>query len=435
MPSLSTRLSPALPLIAIACLGAASEACMPYPENEPFAARESSMPAWIEAEARTLRHHVQLTFPDRFYKAGEPYFSPEGDRLIFQAIEPLASGEEPPEIFSMYVADVMQDSVGQIDGIDNVRCISPPGSANTCGWFDPHDRQIVYFASTLTPPATMPQGGYDRKTGKYVWAKPAEMRIFRCDLRRPAGSAQSLELIAGDTNAYQAEGALSPDGRHIVYCSLETGDGDLYIKDLQTGRTVCVVQKPGYDGGPFFSPDGRRICYRSDRRGNSLLQLFVADLAFDENGSVIGIEREHQLTDNPHVNFGPYWHCDGRHLVYATTELGFRNFEVFIIDADPGDLPGSAGPLKYGTRKRRVTFAAGADVLPTLSHDGRRMVWTSQRGESGRSQLWAADFIIELDPEPQMGRGHHGGHPSGSHADPPSGPSSRAGHGHPSGDS
>jgi len=191
------------------------------------------------------------------------------------------------------------------------------------------------------------------------------------------------------------------------------------------------VQKPGYDGGPFFSPEGRRICYRSDRSGNSLLQLFVADLKFDESGSIIGIEREHQLTDNAHVNFGPYWHCGGRHLIYATTEVGFRNFEVFVIDADPGDLPGSTGSLKYGTRKRRVTVADRADVLPTLSHDGKRMIWTCQRGEDGRSQLWVADFVVQLDGQPKMGGGHPGSRHSGPPKGPASRPASRPGQGHP----
>jgi len=381
--------------------------------------------AWAEAEAGTLRNHVQLTFADQFHKAGEPYFSPDGDRIIFQAIEPQADVDEPEEIFTMYLADVLRDGDGRITGIDNIRQLSPEGSSNTCGWFDPHDRNIVYFASTLTPPAPGPRSGYDRESGRYTWAKPPEMRIFRCDLRRPAGSASSLELIAGDTKAYQAEAALSPDGRHMVYCSLETGDGDLYVKDLHTGRTVCAVRKPGYDGGPFFSPDGRRLCYRSDRNSNSRLQLFVADLEFDETGSVIGIEREHQLTDNEHVNFGPYWHCDGRHLIYATTEMGFRNFEVFIIDADLGDLPGSTGSVKYGTRKRRITHAERADVLPTLSHDGKTMIWTCQRGEDGRSQLWAADLVIELDPRPEPGGQHPGGHPGAA-----SGPASRRGAGH-----
>ena len=31
----------------------------------------------------------------------------------------------------------------------------------------------------------------------------------------------------------------------------------------------------GYDGGPFFSPDEKMICYRSDRQLNDLLQIYV----------------------------------------------------------------------------------------------------------------------------------------------------------------
>jgi Tol biopolymer transport system component len=386
---------------------------------------ESAPIDWAEAEAGVLANHVQITFADRFYKAGEPYFSPDGNRIIFQAIEPPTGSEEPAEIFEMFLADVVRDAAGKITGIENIVQLSPEGSANTCGWFDPHDEHYVYFSSTVTPPAPGPKGGYDRETGKYIWVKPPEMRIFRCDLRKPHGSVEALELVAGDMEAYQAEGALSPDGTHMVYCSLETGNGDLYIKDLRTGKTVCVVENPGYDGGPFFSPDGRRICYRSDRKDNSLLQIYVADLAFDETGSVVGIEREYQLTDNSAVNFGPFWHKDGRHLVYATTEMGFRNFEVFLIDADPGDLPGSNGSIKYGTRKRRITHADKADVLPTLSFDGTTMIWTCQRGDDGRSQLWIADLVIDLDPEPQMGGGPGGGqrHPGGGQRHPGGGTS------------
>jgi hypothetical protein len=43
------------------------------------------------------------------------------------------------------------------------------------------------------------------------------------------------------------------------------------------------------------------------------------------------------------------------------------------------------------------------------------MIWTCQRGEDGRSQLWIADLVIDLDPEPQMGGGPGGGqrHPGG----------------------
>jgi len=133
-------------------------------------------------------------------------------------------------------------------------------------------------------------------------------------------------------------------------------DGDLYVYDLRTKNKARIVQAKGYDGGPFFSPDGKRICYRSDRHGDNMLQIFVADLAFNEAGEIVGIKHEYQLTDEPCVNWCPFWTPDGRRLIYATSTLGESNYEVYMIDADPGDLPGSTGTIKYGTAKRRITF-------------------------------------------------------------------------------
>ena len=84
-----------------------------------------------------------------------------------------------------------------------------------------------------------------------------------------------LKTLEGDGKAYVAEGSYSSDGRFVLFCSLESGDGDLYIRDLKTGARTCIVAAPGYDGGPFFSPDGKRICYRSDRNKDNLLQVQV----------------------------------------------------------------------------------------------------------------------------------------------------------------
>lgn len=348
---------------------------------------------WRAGEAGILENHVQLTFSRDYYRAGEAYFSPDGSRIIFQAVAAPAAGEKPAEYYAMYVADVRRER-GRIVGLGAVREISPPGSANTCGWFHPTEPSTVFFGTTLVPPTDSDSPGYNRGSGRYKWMFPAEMRIVRMDLDDPDGE---LEVIIGEGTAYAAEDGTSPDGRHMVYCSLATGEGDIYIRDLETGLETQVVAADGYDGGPFFSPDGRRICYRSDRANNDLLQVYVADLAFDDDGRVVGIEREYQLTRNEDVNWGPYWHPDGRRLVYATSTIGHHNYEVFVIDADSGELPGSPGPVRYGTGARRVTHASGADVLPTFSADGRTMLWTSQRGAGGRSQVWVADFVLPLD--------------------------------------
>ena len=337
---------------------------------------------------------VQLTFHDQFVKAGESYFSPDGSKVIFQAVE-QTSGKPPEDFYAMFVADTVRDESGRTRSLENIRRISPEGSANTCGWFHPLDPNIVIFGTTLAPPSDETPPGYQRGSGRYRWQFPPEMRIVVADLRNNDPATAPLDTLAGDGKGYVAEGSFSPDGRHLLYTSLESGQGDIYVKDLSSGKIAHLISAPGYDGGPFFSPDGRRIVYRSDRHGNNLLQVFVAELEHDEEGRIIGVTREHQVTDDSHVNWCPFWHPDGQHVLYATSREGHRNYEVFMVDA-MGDLDARPVTGRYGTGIRRVTDCAGADVLPAFNADGTEVIWTSKRGASDTSQLWSASFRGDL---------------------------------------
>lgn len=337
---------------------------------------------------------VLLTDPAVFLKAGESYFDPAGKRIIFQAIEHPEEGEKPDDTYGMYLGDLTFDDGGSIAGLTNVRKISPDGSANTCGWFHPFEESTVLFATTTTPLGEESTPGYQRKSGRYRWAFPPAMNIVTCDI---SSNSEHKPLVTNN-EYYLAEGSWSPDGRHILYCSLKSGGGDIYVTDSKSGRTHVLVGDDGYDGGPFFSPDGKRIVYRSDRRGNDLLQLYVADLVFDEQGVIFGISREYQLTDNVHVNWGPFWHPNGRFIIYATSEISHRNYELFVCDADGGEHDGTT---RYGTRKRRITHAEGFDGLPVFNTLGDVLMWTSKR-ETGTSQLWTAPFTIDLDSEPTV---------------------------------
>ncbi|MEE2912309.1 MAG: hypothetical protein VX436_00730 [Planctomycetota bacterium] len=335
-----------------------------------------------------FRTPIMLTNPDRFVKAGEAYFDSATKRVIFQAVEQDNSDESD---YSIFIGDLLFNHNNSIVELINIKKLSNDGSANTCAWFHPNDQGTVLFATTDTPVTHGDSPGYQRGTDRYKWAFPQSMNIVSYDL----ATNQMVSLI-NDPSNYIAEGSWSPDGRHLLYCSLATGGGDIYVTDLKTRQKSILVDKAGYDGGPFFSPDGKRIVYRSDRRENDLLQLFVAELKFDEHGSIIGIDREYQLTDNPHVNWGPFWHPNGRFLIYATSEIGHHNYELFICDADNGD---KSGTTRYGTRKRRITHAEEFDGLPVFDNSGKWLMWTSKR-ETGTSQLWVAPFIFNLDAEP-----------------------------------
>jgi Tol biopolymer transport system component len=352
---------------------------------------------WVAAEKGILENHVQLTSGERFRKAGECYFSPDGKQIIFQAIEK----EEDPALeelfYQMYVANLVTEG-GRVTGIDRVVRLSPKGSSNTCGWFHPTEPGVAIFGCTIVPPSNPGRTGYQRESSRYSWQFPAEMDIVRCEIAKADGTAATLERVVADPEAYLAECVVSADGRYMVFCEHKVDEGgtggDLLVLELATGRRINVAVGEGYDGGPFFSPDGKRLCYRSDRRGDDLLQIFVSELEFDRTGNLLGVAREFQLTDNVHVNWAPYWHPNGRYLVYATSEMGHDNYEVFVVDADPGT---AGGPTKYGTRRRRVTHAAKFDGLPVFDAPGRRMMWTSQRSADQTSQVWIADFVMPLD--------------------------------------
>ncbi len=149
-------------------------------------------------------------------------------------------------------------------------------------------------------------------------------------------------------------------------------------------RPVQITHAKGYDGGPFFSPDGKRLVYRSDRKGNDLLQLFVADLAFDDNGEITGIAAEHQLTDDVNVNWGPYWHPDGQHLIFATSRQGHQNYELYSIRTD-------------GSHATRITYTEGFDGLPVFSPDGKYLMWSAKRSKDKTVQLHLARFNAPAD--------------------------------------
>lgn len=401
-----------LVMAAIAAAAAAQNVGGP-----PSGDAASAVLNWRVAERGILEDHVQLTFDADFHKAGEAYFSPDDQWIIFQAVPNPPEGKAPDSFYAMYVAPLRYEG-DRLVGAGEAIQVSPPGSANTCGWFDPHDPSRIYFGSTVEPPTASEAPGFQRDSSKYKWMFPPETEIVTMIVPEifaaahpgvplPPPEVRNLRKITHN-DTYDAEGSLDASGQFLLYTHVDAAPAfaDLYIMDLISGRTNRIVTAAGYDGGPFFSPDGKRITYRSDRQGNNYLQLFIGHLKFDGSGVPVGLTQEFQLTEGADVNWCPFWHPGGRHLIYASSAVGHHNYEVFITTADPGDLPGSNGSIRYGLQTRRITHAPGFDGLPVFNSDGRYMMWTSQRstdpGRRGGSQLWAARFAMELDPAPVM---------------------------------
>lgn len=313
---------------------------------------------WQSSEAALLTNIRQLTFESQgLMRSGESYFSPDGRRIIFQSY-PRGQNQ-----YQMYTLELAEDGAPLADTLKQV---SPGGGACTCGFFRRDGRGIIYASSYLSPDMPNPNR-YHRTGSTYAWDMPGGMDIIAANL--DGSSPRQLTTTSG----YDAECGFNPDGSQIVFCSDRDGDPDLYIMNADGTGVRQLTNRAGYDGGPFFSPDGQRVIFRADRRQDDHLQLFVINA--DGTG-------ERQLTTHSDtVNWAPYWLPGGRSVVFTTSIHGHQNYEVYLLNLETG-------------AQRRVTFSNRFDGLPVISDDGKRMIWTSQRGEGGSSQIFLADFHV-----------------------------------------
>jgi Tol biopolymer transport system component len=326
------------------------------------------------AEARFLSHTRQLIYEGR--RSGEGYFSPDGKELIFQ------SEREPGNPF--YQIYMLNLETG------DTHRVSPGIGKTTCSFFRPGTDEVLFCSTHLDPEAAAKQKAEleFRASGKerrYSWDYDEHMDIFLA--RRDGSNIRRLTSAQG----YDAEASFSPDGKLIVFCSLRDAYptnrlsaaelkhfqtdpswfGEIYLMNAEGSNVRRLTHTPGYDGGPFFSPDGRRILWRRFTERGDTADVYTMNL----DGSDV-----RRLTDFGAMSWAPYFHPSGRYLIFTANKLGFGNFELFLVDAE-------------GTREPvRVTFTDGFDGLPVFSPDGAELAWTSSRAADGKSQIFLADW-------------------------------------------
>jgi len=112
------------------------------------------------------------------------------------------------------------------------------------------------------------------------------------------------------------------------------------------------------DAWPDFSPDGRRIVFRSARDGNQEIYLMNAD------GTGVRRLTWHEATDTM-----PAFSSRGDRIAFTSQRDG--DYEIYILQLN---ADGSPGQLE------RVTNSPGRDMHPRFSPDDKWLLFTSQRG-------------------------------------------------------
>lgn len=313
-----------------------------------------------------LRHVKQLTFGGT---NAEAYFSYDGKLLVFQSTR------------ETYKCD--QIFVMNIDGSD-VRVVSTGKGKTTCAYFFPDGKHILYSSTHLASPECPPRPDYSKG---YVWGAYAAFQIFY--------ATDAGEILKPLTTGpgYNAEATLSADGKKIVFTSLREGDLDVYTMNADGSSVKRLTREVGYDGGPFFSPDGRWIVYRGHHptapedvtRYQELLgQELVAPLLMDLYVMRADGSRKRQITRLGGASFAPFFFPDSRRIIFASNyeNPGSSQFELYAVNRD-------------GTRLERLTFAGGFNSFPMFSPDGQKLVWASSRNAPRPREvnIFIADWV------------------------------------------
>ena len=299
----------------------------------------------LYAEESTLFKIEQLTSPELgFEKAGEAYFSPDSQMIIFQGVP---TGEDNYQIFTL---DLVSKEFLRI---------TKDAGACTCSFFKPDGKKIIYAAS--------PRKSTKAPPGKYKWDFTPYMNIYEANI----DGSEPVALTHGA--AYHAECAYSPDGTQIVYASNEDGSMNIYVMNSDGTEVKQVTHTTHcYNGGPFFSPDGKKIIFRADRETPNLLQIYM----IDSDG-----ENLVQLTNNGAVNWAPFWYPIDNAIAYTTSLHGHHNYQLYFLNIDTG-------------KEYRISYYPTFNGLPTFNNEGSKILWTSKRGEDNTSQVFIADFEL-----------------------------------------
>jgi Tol biopolymer transport system component/predicted Ser/Thr protein kinase len=176
----------------------------------------------------------------------------------------------------------------------------------------------------------------------------------------------------GDAGDYRTL-EFSPDRKSLAASVVDaSGNQDLWIYDVARGLRTRFTFDPGLDDDPLWSPDGRSIAFRSNRKGHFDLYRKSSDGAGAE---------ELLYADNFEKTPGN-WSPDGKFLLFRAADPK-TGTDIWVLPLSP---------QQTGTTPKPSLFLQTAFNLdrPRFSPDGRWVAY--QSNESQQAEIYVAPF-------------------------------------------
>jgi serine/threonine-protein kinase len=157
---------------------------------------------------------------------------------------------------------------------------------------------------------------------------------------------------------------------------VETGRADVIVYELARNTRTGLTREGSTNVRPIWTPDGRRIVYRSNR-DDSLGNLYWR--------RVDGVGEVQRLRHAPNVQQTPMsWHPSGKFLAFGETHTQTGN-DIMILPIEGDEASG----WKPGTPRAFLSSAA-LESNAMFSPDGKWIAY--QSNESGRLEVYVRSF-------------------------------------------
>ena len=190
-------------------------------------------------------------------------------------------------------------------------------------------------------------------------------------------TGRTVGTVNGADDAIPANPALTRDGQRVALARNVQGNSDIWLVDAR-GVLSRFTFDANLDTIPVWSPDGRRLVFRSTRNGPGDLFVRPADGSADEQPLLV----------TPEPKAPQDWSPDGRTLLY-TIQGQKTGIDLWALPLD-GDSPSTGSGRTEARKPFPILQTAFNEMDAQFSPDGHWIAYVSN--QSGEAEVFVRAF-------------------------------------------